>query len=303
MSNDTVNNILNNDTVIPMDPMPSIWGSSENNRSGDFFTQFLLNSQTSSSSLVNNSKLDKLIQKAEQMSKAIHEIKQVVAANGLVSYQRSKSFSINGQSSEQHVQSLFDDIVNNQAKLAQIIASAKSNRGLRTLFKEADHTGIRYPSIEEKNEGIQHDQQDQREGDDLSRYESTYSLITLFCKSVYARKSHDFRFDDLSKEEKEEVGFLVEHIVLQTLGTGGCLPLHLAKDSWAVTHLLSVALRNEGMRKANVLFKRGEASSTASDVRLLSSYERNSQEENESSLTDVVSDDSTRSPEDGKGTQ
>ncbi|CEP15789.1 hypothetical protein [Parasitella parasitica] len=102
------------------------------------------------------------------------------------------------------------------------------------------------------------------------------------------------RFDVFSKGEKRQVDLIVEHVVLKTLRTGGCLPLHHAKDSWAVTYLLTVAMRNEGMRKANISMKRGEtsetASSTASDVRLFPGNEQSSQQEDESSLADVDSD-------------
>jgi hypothetical protein len=71
----------------------------------------------------------------------------------------------------------------------------------------------------------------------------------LICRTRYALEEPSFRWNDLSKEEKKEVASVVEHIVLQTISINNCLPLNLAVDSWAVCHLLSVAICNEGKRK------------------------------------------------------
>lgn len=173
--------------------------------------------------------------------------------------------------SNQKVKSLFDNVLNNPEKMQQIVAHAKSNRGSRIFHKKQLSVDCNIPATKKKDLMLSmctswlktlgttygmstlEEEDAKRNEDALSRYDSTYSLVNLFCKTVYAEKEHTFRYDHLGIEIKQELAFAVEHVVLQTLGTEGCLPLQLAEDSWAAAHLISIVLRNEGTRKQGIL--------------------------------------------------
>lgn len=99
-----------------------------------------------------------------------------------------------------------------------------------------------------------------RKDDAEERYNKTNALVTLFCNTTFASNHYDFRWTDLSNEERTRYRYVLEYIVLETLTTEYYLPLELAKDSWAASHLLAVGIRNLGNKKKVKAMKTGNVS-------------------------------------------
>jgi hypothetical protein len=86
--------------------------------------------------------------------------------------------------------------------------------------------------------------------DDLNRrYQATYQFISLFVQTRFSTDTHVFRWTDLGKRERDEIVFIVEHMLEQLLGTEDFLPLSLAPKGWATSHLIAVLVRNQAKAK------------------------------------------------------
>ncbi|KAI8640809.1 hypothetical protein BD408DRAFT_419074 [Parasitella parasitica] len=82
------------------------------------------------------------------------------------------------------------------------------------------------------------------------RYQATYQFIGLFVQTRFSCDAHGFRWSDLSKRAREEVVYIVEHLLEHLLGTEDFLPLGLAPKGWAASHLIAVQVRNQAKAKA-----------------------------------------------------
>ena len=161
------------------------------------------------------------------------------------------------------------DILNDREKIDEIVMTATSNRGKR-CYSRRDvvlKTGISeskkkdlivamctiWLEAKEISYGMATETEEKaaRYQDASDRYDKTNVLIGLFCKTKFSEEDKTFRWMNLSKEKRELITYVVEHIVFETLTRQFCLPLDFAKDSWVTTHLLSVAIRNsDASRKA-----------------------------------------------------
>lgn len=81
------------------------------------------------------------------------------------------------------------------------------------------------------------------------RYDRTYKLIALFCKTRFGDELKGFRWMHLGRKEQQETTYLIEYILDHFLGVEDFLPLKLAPESWAISYIVSVLIRNQG--KAN----------------------------------------------------
>ena len=160
------------------------------------------------------------------------------------------------------------EIFNSQEKVDDIVSKAKSNRGKRCYGKSnvSLKTGVAPNNVknlitamctlwlEKKNVtyGMATTEEDHeaRLQDAVDRYEKTNVLVTLFVRTHFENANQGFRWSAMSKGDRERMALVVEHIVLETLTNQACLPLDCAEDSWVACYLLSVAIRNEGSRKA-----------------------------------------------------
>ncbi|KAI9243139.1 hypothetical protein EDC94DRAFT_591157 [Helicostylum pulchrum] len=180
-----------------------------------------------------------------------------------------RSGSVSAGTSQLSITPASFDIINDREKVDEIVMTATSNRGKR-CYSRRDillKTGISeskkkdlivamctiWLEAKEISYGMATEMEEKaaRYQDASDRYDKTNVLIGLFCKTKFSEEDKTFRWMNLSKEKRELITYVVEHIVFETLTRQSCLPLDFAKDSWVTTHLLSVAIRNsDGSRKA-----------------------------------------------------
>lgn len=175
--------------------------------------------------------------------------------------------ALSSSKTDQLMHSAFEDIFNNPEKLEHVIVKNNSSRGLRIYSKELEKNGTQKNAVIDmcirwlNDQNITYDLVDDYEieikriEDAKKRYNNTYSLLVLFCKTRYSKNDADFRWHNLSKFDRNQVSTVVEHLVLQTLNADNCLPLAFATDSWVTNYLMGVIIRNDGERKARTLSK------------------------------------------------
>ncbi|KAG2228529.1 hypothetical protein INT48_003024 [Thamnidium elegans] len=160
------------------------------------------------------------------------------------------------------------EVLNDEFKINEIVSRAIGNRGKRIYTKNNVSVKTNIPQHQKKPsiiaicslwleaENILYDMSTAEENretrwkDASDRYDKTNVVINLFCETKFSGEGPEFRWSKLSKEEQDCCVYVVEHIVLETLAPKFHLPLDVAKDSWATSHLLSVAIRNKGFKKA-----------------------------------------------------
>lgn len=159
------------------------------------------------------------------------------------------------------------EVLNDESKIDDIVAKAKSNRGNR-IYNIGDISLItNIPSSKKKpsivamcslwledskvSYGVSTAEEigAARFKDASDRYDKTNVVVNLFCETNFAGESRKFRWSQLSDRAQVRCMYVLEHIVMETLSPNFNLPLHLAKDSWATSHLLSVAIRNNAKKK------------------------------------------------------
>ncbi|CEP06780.1 hypothetical protein, partial, partial [Parasitella parasitica] len=87
------------------------------------------------------------------------------------------------------------------------------------------------------------------EGDLDRRYQATYQFISLFVQTRFSNEGCNFRWMDLNKRERDEMVYLVEHLLENLLGIEDFLPLNLAPKGWAASYLISILIRNQAKAK------------------------------------------------------
>ncbi|KAG2232920.1 hypothetical protein INT48_006174 [Thamnidium elegans] len=150
------------------------------------------------------------------------------------------------------------EILNSQEKVDDIVSEAESNRGKRCYGRSnvSLKTGVATSNMKNLITAMC--------ALWLEKENVTYGMATTEedhkARHQDANASQGFRWSVMSREDRERMALVVEHIVLETLTNQACLPLNCAEDSWVACYLLSVANHNEGSRKA------GRKSNVAIDV-------------------------------------
>jgi hypothetical protein len=176
---------------------------------------------------------------------------------------------------DQHMISLFENILNNPQKMQEIVQDAANNRGLRrfdvrSILNEKGSNSLtkdvmlevcyrwlveidsQYYTIVDQERILVTDDMDieaRRQKDAKERYNNMYGIVKLFCSTINAREHHSFRFNDLGKREKYELALVLEDVVVRVMGENGCFPLHLVVGSAITNYLLGVVIKNNGNRK------------------------------------------------------
>jgi hypothetical protein len=161
--------------------------------------------------------------------------------------------------------------MNDEARIDEIVSMALGNRGRRDYSRTGVRNATGVPLSQKKasiiamcclwleeqsvDYGLGSEEEDRvaRMADANDRYDKTNTLVTLFCRTHFANEGHTFRWSHLSGHRRERIVYAVESIVLETLTSENSLPLERAVSSWATSHLLSIAIRNEGERKRSLL--------------------------------------------------
>ncbi|CEP18975.1 hypothetical protein [Parasitella parasitica] len=95
------------------------------------------------------------------------------------------------------------------------------------------------------------------------RYQATYQLISLFVQTRFSNEGSNFRWTDLSKRQRDEMVYLVEHLLENLLGVEDFLPLSLAPKGWAASYLISILIRNQAKAKSATTVVHAISTSTA----------------------------------------
>lgn len=102
-----------------------------------------------------------------------------------------------------------------------------------------------------KDEGITYgsgdagEEQEQLERDAQRRYNMTQILISRFCTIQFSNRPVDFRWSNLSVQDRYIHELILEDFVWLALPrVEDRMPIHLAYDSWVVRSMISIKIRN-----------------------------------------------------------